>query len=1179
MKHHPIRLTVSVRTLPLSVALALCGPVHALPVGGEVTAGSGSVAQSGSTMTVGQGSPYLALDWRSFNIGAGESVRFVQPSASAIAVNRVRGQEASRILGSLDANGKVFLINPSGILFGRGAQVNVGSLVASSLDLTDADIHSGRYRFTGKSSDGAVINQGTLNAADGGSIALLGPQVRNEGTITAQRGQVLLAAGEQITLALAEGSPLGYSIDRGTLAALVGNSGTIRADGGEVTLTAKAADALARAVVNHDGVIEAHTLDNRGGVIRLLGDMQHGEVVVNGKLDASAPQGGDGGFIDTSAAHVKIGDAARVTTAARYGKAGNWLIDPTDYVIAFSGGDITPTALASFLVNGNVTIQTVASGPGNGDIFVNDSVVWSGSTRLTLNAHRHINVNAPIVNSGGGSLVLRADLLGSGIGTIHFNGAGSIALSGGGRADLYYNPVSYASPTDYSSMFGATPYTAWMLVNDVNQLQNVQTNLAGSYALGRDIDATATAGWNSGAGFMPIGTYAANQGFRGAFDGINHVITGLTINRPGTQYIGLFGYVQAGASVSNLQMKDGIIRGFRQVGAVAGRNSGTLRNVSNTGAVTGTGSVGGISGTNVDGGTIDIAWNAGEVRGSNSEIGGLVGFNDSIINRAWNSGNVITTANSVGGIAGYNFDGAAITNVYNTGAISGAQSVGGLVGESEGGLRYGYNTGAVTGTSFVGALGGRVQISGVPRDSYYDTGSSGVPSAGGTGLSSSQMMQQASFNGFDFNSVWRIYDGNTRPMLKAFLTPLTITAGDASKTYDGQAYSGGNGVSYSGFVNGDTVTALNGMMTYGGTSQGAVNAGTYIITPGGYWSTRYDISYGNGALTVNKAPLTVSANDTSMVYNGQTHTGGSGVAYSGFVNGETAAALGGTLNWGGSAQGAVNAGLYTLTPSGLTSNNYAISHVNGSLTITPAPLVVTANNVSKVYDGQIYSGNAGASYTGFVNGETAAALGGTLTWGGSAQGAINAGSYAITPSGLSSNNYTIVYASGTLTINPALLTVAAANASKTHDGQAFSGGNGVVYSGFVNGETQDVLSGTLAYGGSSQGAVNAGSYTIMPTGLASGNYAISFVGGTLTVSPDLSGPTTTTPPTTSPPSLTPLPGVPPLAEAARVRQAELHASLNRHDDSEHGLAVSTTAHGEDFLPLIDGGMRLPAGLN
>ncbi|WP_313200547.1 MBG domain-containing protein [Rhizobium sp.] len=328
---------------------------------------------------------------------------------------------------------------------------------------------------------------------------------------------------------------------------------------------------------------------------------------------------------------------------------------------------------------------------------------------------------------------------------------------------------------------------------------------------------------------------------------------------------------------------------------------------------------------------------------------------------------------------------------------------------------------------------------------------------------------------------------------------LTVTANDASKTYDGLAYNGGNGVTYSGFANNETSAVLGGSLAYGGSAQGAKNAGTYGITASGLTSGNYDITYAAGGLTVGKAALTVTANDASKTYDGLAWSGNNGVTYSGFANNETSAVLGGTLAYGGSAQGAKNAGTYGITASGLTSGNYDITYAAGNLAVGKTALTVTAKDASKTYDGLAYNGGNGVTYSGLVNNETSAVLGGSLAYGGTAQGAKNAGNYGITASGLTSGNYDISYAAGGLTVDKAALTITANDASKTYDGLAYNGSNGVTYSGFVNNETSAVLGGTLAYGGTTQGAKNAGTYGITASGLTSGNYDISYVAGGLTV--------------------------------------------------------------------------------
>ncbi len=168
-------------------------PVNALPTGGQVAAGAASITQSANRMDINQSTQKAILNWQSFNIGADAQVNFAQPSASAVALNRVLSSDPSAIYGKLNSNGQVFLLNPNGVLFGAGARVDVGGLVASTMKIDDADFMAGNYKFSGGS--GAVINQGSLTAAQGGYIALLSPEVRNEGVISASLGTVLLEIG------------------------------------------------------------------------------------------------------------------------------------------------------------------------------------------------------------------------------------------------------------------------------------------------------------------------------------------------------------------------------------------------------------------------------------------------------------------------------------------------------------------------------------------------------------------------------------------------------------------------------------------------------------------------------------------------------------------------------------------------------------------------------------------------------------------------------------------------------------------------------------------------------------------------------------------------------------------------------------------------------------------------
>ena len=329
----------------------------------------------------------------------------------------------------------------------------------------------------------------------------------------------------------------------------IDQGGAIRADGGRVYLTAQAAGELTSSVINHSGITEARTLaSGERGEIYLMGDMQSGTLQVAGTLDASAPAalnpaGGDGGFIETSAAKVQIADGTRVTTQAAQGQTGEWLIDPSDFTV--SAGDASETdsgigadTLSTQLDDGNITLQTTGSGDGNGDIFVNGAVSWSSGNTLTLHADRDIEINATIDASqgDGGKLALEY-------------GQGSANGQIDGRTAEYRvnAPVNLQAGQNFTTQLGSegTPinYTVITALGDAGSttgadLQGMAGGLDGHYALGASIDASDTTGWNGGAGFAPVGDEDSH--FTGTFDGLGHTVSELTIDRPDTDNVGLF---------------------------------------------------------------------------------------------------------------------------------------------------------------------------------------------------------------------------------------------------------------------------------------------------------------------------------------------------------------------------------------------------------------------------------------------------------------------------------------------------------------------------------------------------------------------------------------------------------------------------------------------------------------
>ncbi|OPY80272.1 MAG: Heme/hemopexin-binding protein precursor [Syntrophus sp. PtaU1.Bin005] len=274
-------------------ATLLTGSAYALPRGGELKAGSSTFSRPNArTLEITQSTKKSILNWKSYSIDKGEAVRYIQPSSSAISLNRVTGSDPSRLCGSLSANGQVWLINPNGVLVGPHAKISVGGFLASTLNLADRDFLGGNYSFQSSASLGGILNQGKIQ---GGYVALLSPSVANEGTIQASQGTAALASGDQVLVHFAGNDLVGFVVDPGKAAAEIRNSGTL--SGNSVLLTARGVSDVLRSVVNNTGVMKARSIEERNGEIVLAGD----EVTSTGLLDASGKQGGtiriDGGFV------------------------------------------------------------------------------------------------------------------------------------------------------------------------------------------------------------------------------------------------------------------------------------------------------------------------------------------------------------------------------------------------------------------------------------------------------------------------------------------------------------------------------------------------------------------------------------------------------------------------------------------------------------------------------------------------------------------------------------------------------------------------------------------------------------------------------------------------------------------------------------------------------------------
>ena len=354
------------KTLALLVMSALslgASSVDAMPEGGVVRSGSGSVTQNGKEMTIRQDSGRLAMDWTGFSVGKDETVRFQQPGKDALALNQVTGNQQSVIDGSLLSNGHVLLVNPNGVVIGKNASIDVGGLVASTAQVKDNFMKefgnsTGAFSLGGVS-DGKIINEGTIQA-EGGLVALHAAKVENSGTITNKGGSVVMAAADKLTLTPDADGKLNFTVDGKAAEASALNKGAITADGGTILMTADSASDVMSTVVNNSGNLQAKTLrKNEKGQILLEGG-DKGQVEVSGTLDASGTEEGqsagnikvigektivhdgtnllargnvDGGKIETSGDVLNLGDNLNIDAKGVNGKAGEWLLDPLDVYI------------------------------------------------------------------------------------------------------------------------------------------------------------------------------------------------------------------------------------------------------------------------------------------------------------------------------------------------------------------------------------------------------------------------------------------------------------------------------------------------------------------------------------------------------------------------------------------------------------------------------------------------------------------------------------------------------------------------------------------------------------------------------------------------------------------------------------------------------------------------------
>lgn len=810
-RHTRARLTVlfavpfaSVMFAPVAFA---GGP---LPQGGQFVSGQGSIAGSTNGIVITQpGSTRGVIDWRSFSIGQGNSVTINNGLGATL--NRVTGGSPSAILGSLSATGSLYLINPQGILVGANGVVTTGGrFVASTLDLPNTAFMNGGTLTLSGNSGAKVVNLGKISSSGGDVFLIARDAVVNAGTVSAPNGTAEYAAGQQVVLFESSSSRQVF--------VLAGSKGTVvdRGVTQAAQINLEAADGNIYALAGGGTRVRATGTATRDGHIWLVAD--NGHVTQQGTITATNADG-SGGTVDTLANTLTLAADATV-------QAGLWNVSTPSVTV--------DTATAGAFVrslNAGTSVDATATGTNgaSGDLNAVSNMIWQGPAALSLVAFHNVTVapGTTLKNTGGGNLSLRADAAGvDNNGSVANQGVIDWSGSTGFVRSFYDMNGSYAPGvitvnaawTAAAESGLVTQVTGYRLINSLDGLVGISSDLAGNYALGKDIDAT-TPLFGPGT-YVPIGSAATP--FTGQFEGMGHSVSKLQLTTstlvaprngpvPEEDASGLFGVIGKTGVVRNISVDGngslamGEYGGF---GILAGYNYGTIANAHTSGSISSLGDInrttGGLVGENF--GTVTRSA-SDVIISTEGQVGGLVGLNGptGVIRQSYSSDNGVVRppfqAGSVnafghgsggGGLVGNNeglitqsYTTAPVTFMPNTCGFNGRPCDAGsaaLAQRNSGTIEQSFATGAVTTSVLPGfgppALGIASNNDGtIAKDVFWNVDTthaalgvySGTGTSAATGLTTAQMSTPASFGPtYDFSStgVWALPAGATHPVLR-----------------------------------------------------------------------------------------------------------------------------------------------------------------------------------------------------------------------------------------------------------------------------------------------------------------------------------------------------------------------------------------------------------------------------
>jgi filamentous hemagglutinin family protein len=588
-------------TLALSQGLGIGTMAWANPVDPTVVQGGATFNNNGNVLTI-TNRPGTIINWGGFSIAPNEITRFVQDNGASAVLNRITGQDPSVILGALQSNGHVFLVNPNGIVFGAGARVDVNGLVASSLDISNDDFRAGRLKFdAGVANPGAVRNDGAITTPSGGRVYLIAPSVENSGLINSPQGDVVLAAGRQVQLVDSRNPDLHVVASAPTDRAM--NLGKIISEGGSIGIYG--------ALINQRGVVDADsaTVGDNGRIVFKASDT----TLLEAGSTTTARGAGAGGSVHVLGEHVGVTDNASIDASGRTG--GGTVLVGGDY----RGENPAIVNASATYVGAGTSIRADATDSGDGGRVI----VWAHDV---TRAYGQISARGGQASGNGGFAEV------SGHAYLDYRGRTDLRATNGAAGTLLLDPnditiqangttdvgSTTSGPVTFSGGTGSSALTTTDLANQL-ALGNVTVTTSGGTGgpQGGHITVADGFGWSNGNAL----TLDADNGIS-----INGAITGnsdgrlVLVNRGGSITQGAAGGINTTYLVVN-SVGDVDLTGATNLVNVLAAQVGSGHNFSFLNGMTFlVSSLNGVTGISAPGGNVSLRTTSGDIRQAQGAI-------------------------------------------------------------------------------------------------------------------------------------------------------------------------------------------------------------------------------------------------------------------------------------------------------------------------------------------------------------------------------------------------------------------------------------------------------------------------------------------------------------------------------------------------------------------------------